>query len=393
MFAGLQKLANPNFLNANNPSGIQAQMIAAARFSPLHVVMGHLLRFSTPLGVLISLGELAVGIGTLLGLWTRIAAIGGMALSLTLFLTVSFHASPYYTGADIVFLFAWMPMVVAGSGGVLSLDLVIASLVRRREGLGSPVTVPIAFSEVRQVCGSFEDDRCRARRGAPCEPHGCPFLLATRRRTASVPDVGRRTVVLGGVAAGVVAVGSLVLAGLAAGIGRLVGGAKPPPGSAEATLPSGSGKNSASSTTGPRSTTTTTATPSTATSTSTPGSGATSTTAPPTTTSPSTTTPVGTSIGPASDVPVGGAARFTDPSSGDPGLVLQPERGRFLAYDAVCPHAGCTVGYSSAADLIVCPCHGSEFNPATGAVVAGPAPRGLAVIPIQEGGDGRLYVS
>ena len=35
-FAGLQKLANPNFFDPNSPSGIQAQLVAANRTSPLH---------------------------------------------------------------------------------------------------------------------------------------------------------------------------------------------------------------------------------------------------------------------------------------------------------------------------------------------------------------------
>ena len=74
----------------------------------------------------------------------------------------------------------------------------------------------------------------------------------------------------------------------------------------------------------------------------------------------------GTRIGLASQVPVGGAATFTDPATGDPGLVLQLTKDQFVAYDAVCPHAGCTVGYSPGARLIVCPCHGSEFDPSTG---------------------------
>ena len=128
-FAGLQKLANPNFFNANSPSGIQAQLVASIRISPLHLLLAHLLRFAVPIGVVIALAELAVGLGALLGLWTRVAAAGGMVLSLTLFLTVSFHSSPYYTGADIVFLFAWIPLLLAGSGGVLSLDAVIAARV------------------------------------------------------------------------------------------------------------------------------------------------------------------------------------------------------------------------------------------------------------------------
>src|ERR1700735_3256845 len=95
--------------------------------SPTHALVGPLQHIAVPLGVVLALGELAVGLGTLLGLWTRIAAVGGILLSLSLFLTVSFHASPYYTGSDIVFVFAWLPLLLAGSGGVLSVDAFLAS--------------------------------------------------------------------------------------------------------------------------------------------------------------------------------------------------------------------------------------------------------------------------
>ena len=47
-------------------------------------------------------------------------------LAFTLFVTMSFHFSPYSTGSDIVFVFAWIPSVLLGSGGVLSLDGVAA---------------------------------------------------------------------------------------------------------------------------------------------------------------------------------------------------------------------------------------------------------------------------
>ena len=103
--------------------------------------------------------------------------------------------------------------------------------------------------------------------------------------------------------------------------------------------------------------------------------------------------PPGTKIGAANDVPVGGAASFQDPSSGDPSLVVQPEAGTFVAFDAVCPHAGCTVQYSSTSRLFICPCHGSEFNGRTGAVEVGPAQSGLMRLKIAEGSDGQLYVS
>ncbi len=181
-----------------------------------------------------------------------------------------------------------------------------------------------------------------------------------------------RTLVLGGTAVAASAVIGAVAAGAAAGIGRAVGGAPSP----------GGGGTSALSPTGPSA-----------------GAGTTSTTAPvgaTTTTAPAaagtTTVPAaaGTRIGLASQVPLGGAATFTDPATGDPGLVLQLTKDQFVAYDAVCPHAGCTVGYSAGAKLIVCPCHGSEFDPATGAVVNPPAQRGLTPIHVEVAADGSL---
>jgi thiosulfate dehydrogenase [quinone] large subunit len=357
-FAGLQKLANPNFLNANSPSGIHAQLIAAIRTSPLHALLGHFLAFATPIGVLIALGELAVGLGTLLGLWTRLAAMGGLTLSLILFLTVSFHSSPYYTGADIVFAFAWLSMIVGGAGGVLSVDAFLQHRALEENGESSAALVVVPFDVVQQVCGQFDSGCCAARGGRACEVAPCPFLKQGRQPLlARRPDaVDRRTVVLRGTAAGVVGALGLIGAGVAAALGRMVGGAKAPEGG-EVSL----------STHGPK-----------------PPQGS---------VPPSASHPPGTAIGPTSEVPVGGAAAFTDPATGSPGLVLQLSRGAFSAYNAVCPHAGCTVEYSGGSRLIVCPCHGSIFNPANGDVEGGPAPRGLTKLQVAVGSDSQLYVN
>ncbi len=57
-------------------------------------------------------------------------------------------------------------------------------------------------------------------------------------------------------------------------------------------------------------------------------------------------------------------------------MVTQPTAGVFKAFSAICTHQGCLVdGVSSG--VIQCPCHGSEFNITTGAVVQGPAPTPL----------------
>jgi nitrite reductase/ring-hydroxylating ferredoxin subunit len=75
---------------------------------------------------------------------------------------------------------------------------------------------------------------------------------------------------------------------------------------------------------------------------------------------------------PTSEVPVGGGTVFPDTMT----VVTQPTAGTFKAFDAVCPHQGCTVG-SVENGQIICPCHQSHFDATTGDRVSGPAPTGL----------------
>jgi thiosulfate dehydrogenase [quinone] large subunit len=175
-------------------------------------------------------------------------------------------------------------------------------------------------------------------------------------------------VVSTGAVAGVVAGGAVVLAAADAVIGRAAGGTSGQSATA-ATLPTG-GTTASTGTTSPPTTAAGGTTPST-----------------------SAAEPKGTAIGPAADVPVGGSAAFTDPKSGDPSLVIHPTADRFVAFDAICPHAGCTVAYDPSIRRIACPCHGSQFNAETGAVLQGPATYGLTALKIAEGGDGKLYVA
>ncbi|MEW1953688.1 Rieske (2Fe-2S) protein [Terrabacter sp. NPDC080008] len=75
---------------------------------------------------------------------------------------------------------------------------------------------------------------------------------------------------------------------------------------------------------------------------------------------------------PTSEIPVGGGKVFADSQT----VVTQPKAGTFKAFDAICPHQGCTVG-SVEGGQIICPCHQSHFDDSTGQVVSGPAPTGL----------------
>ena len=139
LYAGLQKLANPQFLRNTSPISIHAQLVGATHSSPIHALIVHLVPIAPALGVVIAVGEVAIGTGVLVGLLTRVAAVAGMALSFGLFLTVSFHSSPYFTGSDIVFFFAWTPLALAGAAGAPALDTWLAGrpthASRRRIGL------------------------------------------------------------------------------------------------------------------------------------------------------------------------------------------------------------------------------------------------------------------
>lgn len=100
----------------------------------------------------------------------------------------------------------------------------------------------------------------------------------------------------------------------------------------------------------------------------------------------------GLKIGNVAAVTSRGFLRFSDPETGDPSLVVALPDGSYVAYDAVCTHAGCTVNYDAGQRLFVCPCHGSEYDPANNAaVVAGPAPAPLIGIPIRVDGNGDIY--
>ena len=85
----------------------------------------------------------------------------------------------------------------------------------------------------------------------------------------------------------------------------------------------------------------------------------------------------GTVIGSTADVPVAGGAVLGEHRV----VVTQPVAGTFRAFSAVCTHQGCTLD-EVAEGVISCPCHGSRFDIADGAVVRGPADQPLSSVGI-----------
>ena len=89
-----------------------------------------------------------------------------------------------------------------------------------------------------------------------------------------------------------------------------------------------------------------------------------------------------------SKVPVGGGLKVS--SSAGVLMIVQPTRGNFSAFSAICTHAGCEVSRATAS-AIVCTCHDSEFSTETGARLAGPASRPLRKFAVVER-NGMLFL-
>lgn len=136
LWAGLDKLLDPAFLDPTASTSLHAQLIAFARFSPLRGLIEASLPFASIIGLLIAVAEIGVGIGALSGLAFRVAAVGGMLLSLLFWLTASWATHPYYYGADLPYAFGWLALAIAGHSGYL--------VPARFSGLAPPARVPIA---------------------------------------------------------------------------------------------------------------------------------------------------------------------------------------------------------------------------------------------------------
>jgi thiosulfate dehydrogenase [quinone] large subunit len=193
VYAGVQKLSDPGFLHPGAPTYIGTQLHGFANGTP----GGFLLRaFALPdpklAGIGVAIVEIVVGLLVTLGLLTRIAAAVGLGLNFILFLTNSWHAYPYFLGSDIVFVFAWLPLVLAGAQGQPALDNGLvrpagageghSSLTRREllgRSLGAVGVASLAIAGIASAAkGSYKGTRTlaarprpRARSAAHAHPH------------------------------------------------------------------------------------------------------------------------------------------------------------------------------------------------------------------------------
>jgi thiosulfate dehydrogenase [quinone] large subunit len=107
MYAGIQKLVDPNYLNPGTRTYIGSQLHDFAQGSPIRSMMLGLAHFPFVVGVGVALLELAVGLATLLGVAPLAWALVGFLINAVLFLSASWRVHPYFLGSDSIYAIAW----------------------------------------------------------------------------------------------------------------------------------------------------------------------------------------------------------------------------------------------------------------------------------------------
>ena len=342
MYAGIQKLTDPQFFNQAARGYIGKQIVAFATGSPLHSILIRLVPHATLVGGLVAYGEIAIGLGALIGLLFRPAAFFGILINLLFFLSATWHVYPYFYGSDIVFVFCWLTLFISGpvNTGLPSIDewfvqhALTGSLRTQYAPLTafflgiSPSRAPVPSPSTTQIS--------QGRPTAGTKRTQTRYTQAQRAKQQS-----RRSFLWGLLTGGA---GIAILTWFGSNLHLLPG----------------SDTGNSSSVGG---------------STSTPTSSGTAT---------ASAAPGSTVIAQVNSVQNNSSVSFTLASNGDPGVLVRLNNGQFVAYDATCTHAGCPVSYDPGSQLLQCPCHEAAFDPAKeGAVVQGPAQTPLTSVALQ----------
>lgn len=90
----------------------------------------------------------------------------------------------------------------------------------------------------------------------------------------------------------------------------------------------------------------------------------------------------------ADTVAPGESFTFSYPGEDDPAIGVRLADGSLVAYSSVCTHLACAVLWIKESGNLECPCHDGVFDVGSGQVLAGPPPRPLPKIRLDERSDG-----
>lgn len=153
LYAGLQHLTDPSYFDPSKSGYIGHLISQYAVGSPIHdFLVGVVGPNAVTFGWMVAVGEVLIGIATLAGFLFRVAALGGLILNFTFFLSATWSAFPFYFGSDIVFVVCWLTLLLTGPQVKQSVDGMLASRFHSLSWLvaGTVKSEEITVSERKQ---------------------------------------------------------------------------------------------------------------------------------------------------------------------------------------------------------------------------------------------------
>ncbi|MFC0599919.1 DoxX family protein [Streptomyces palmae] len=133
VYAGLGKLADPVYFDGGERGSMVKWLRSLDPWPVAEPLRDFALNHPVGAGLSVAFIQVVVGVLTVMGLWQRVAAGFGAALSAALLVTVSWRTLPAYDAPDIIYLAAWSPLIIAGAP-VYSMDARLTGEAWRRLG-------------------------------------------------------------------------------------------------------------------------------------------------------------------------------------------------------------------------------------------------------------------
>jgi uncharacterized membrane protein YphA (DoxX/SURF4 family) len=133
IYAGMGKLCDRVYFDGGERGSMVTWLASLHPWAAAEPLRDAALNHPVGAGLSIAFLQVVVGVLTVCGLWQRVAASFGAALSVALLVTVSWRTVPVYDAPDFIYLAAWSPLVIAGAP-VYSIDGKLAGDAWRRLG-------------------------------------------------------------------------------------------------------------------------------------------------------------------------------------------------------------------------------------------------------------------
>lgn len=147
-YAGIDKALDGGFLNSDATTYIGKQLAGFAQQSPISPLLNKMVEHATLVGAGTMVGEIAIGLATLFGVLPFLAALAGAGLSASLWLSSSFHTTPYFLASDTAYLIMWLVFALSVMPRKRTVSRVLNVDRRGAIGIGVVGVLSIAFASL-----------------------------------------------------------------------------------------------------------------------------------------------------------------------------------------------------------------------------------------------------